>query len=82
MQLKKDYEARGIPRVTFSHPSGMDPLDVSSYSDKNIPGMSVEDALATAINEEVDSLVEKMLKQIRKTRGKIWEMTPKVGASA
>lgn len=82
MELKRDYESRGIPSVAFSHPSGMDPLDVSSYSDKQIPGMTVEDALAAAINEEVDALVEKMLKQVRKTKGRIWEMNPKAGVSA
>ena len=81
MELKKDYEARGIPSVVFSHPSGLDPLDVSSYSPDPTPGMTVEKALEKAINEEVDALVEKMLKQVRKTRGKIWEMNPKVGAS-
>lgn len=80
MQLKKDYESRGIPSVVFSHPSGMDPLDISSYSANPTSGMSIEGALAKAINEEVDALVEKMLKQVRKTRGKIWEMNQRVGA--
>lgn len=82
VQLKKDYEARGIPSVVFAHPSGIDPMDISSYSSNPTPGMSVEDALAKAINEEVDALVEKMLKQVRKTRGKIWEMKPKAGSVA
>jgi len=81
MQIKNDYEARGIPSVTFPHPSGMDPLDVDSYSANGASMASVEDALAKAINEEVDALLEKMLKQVRKTRGKIWEMKPKVGAT-
>jgi len=81
MQIKNDYEARGIPSVTFPHPSGMDPLDVDSYSANGASMASVEDALAKAINEEVDALLEKMLKQVRKTRGKIWEMKPKVGAA-
>ena len=82
MQVKKDYESRGIPSVSFAHPSGIDPLDVASYAVDPRPGMTVEDALSKAINEEVDALVEKMLKQVRKTRGKLWEMKPKAGASA
>lgn len=82
MEIKEEYESQGIPLVSFAHPSGMDPLDVGSYSDKQTPGMSVEDALTKAINEEVDALMEKMLKQVRKTRGKIWEMNPRVGAPA
>lgn len=79
IELKKNLEARGMPNVVFSHPSGLDPLDVSSYSPDAGLGMDVEKALQKAINEEVDALLEKMLKQVRKTRGKIWEMNPKVG---
>ena len=82
MQVKKDYEAKGIPDVSFSHPAGMDPMDVSSYWPNPTSGMTPEDALAKSINEEVDALVEKMLKEIRKTRGKLWAMKPKVGATA
>lgn len=82
LEVKQEYEARGIPAVSFAHPAGIDPLDIASYMADPLPGSTVEDALAKAINEEVDALVEKMLKQVRKTRGKLWEMKPKVGARA
>jgi hypothetical protein len=74
VQIQKDYTSRGIPAVSFMHPAGLDPLDVSSYSQNPQQGISIEGALAAAINQEVDQLVEKMLKQVRKTRGKLWEM--------
>jgi hypothetical protein len=80
LKVKEDYEARGIPMVSFAHPAGLDPLDLTSYAQNPTPKMTVETALAKAINEEVDALVEKMLKQVRKTRGKLWEMRPKAGA--
>ena len=80
LEIKKDYEKRGIPNVSFMHPAGLDPLDVSSYSDNPVGKATIEGALAKAINAEVDEMLEKMLKQVRKTRGKIWEMKPKVGA--
>lgn len=80
MEIKKDYEARGIPMVSFAHPNGIDPLDISSYAADPNPSTTIEGALAKAINEEVDELIEKMLKQVRKTRGKLWEMRPKAGA--
>lgn len=82
MEIKKQYESKGIPSVSFAHPSGMNPLDVSSYTQNPDIDQTVEDALAKAINAEVDALLEKMLKQVRKTRGKIWEMNPKIGAPA
>lgn len=82
MQVKREYEKMGIPSVSFMHPAGMDPLDISSYSPNPTPGMTVERALEKAINQEVDALLEKMLKQVRKTRGKIWEMNPKAGVPA
>ena len=80
LEIKKDYEKRGIPNVSFMHPAGLDPLDVSSYSDKPVGKTTIENALAKAINAQVDEMLEKMLKQVRNTRGKIWEMKPKVGA--
>lgn len=80
LEIKKDYEKRGIPNVSFMHPAGLDPLDVSSYSDKPVGKTTIESALAKAINAQVDEMLEKMLKQVRNTRGKIWEMKPKVGA--
>lgn len=80
LEIKKDYEKRGIPNVSFMHPAGLDPLDVSSYSDNPVGKATIEGSLAKAINAEVDEMLEKMLKQVRKTRGKIWEMKPKVGA--
>jgi hypothetical protein len=80
LEIKKDYEKRGIPNVSFMHPAGLDPLDVSSYSDRPVGKTTIESALAQAINAQVDEMLEKMLKQVRKTRGKIWEMKPKVGA--
>jgi len=80
LEIKKDYEKRGIPNVSFMHPAGLDPLDVSSYSDRPVGKTTIESALAQAINAQVDEMLEKMLKQVRNTRGKIWEMKPKVGA--
>lgn len=82
LQVRQEYRDVGIPDVVFAHPAGFDPLDVESYSPNAAPGSNPEDALAKAINEEVDALVEKMLKQVRKTRGKLWEMRPKAGAAA
>ena len=82
LEKKKDYEKRGIPNVSFMHPAGLDPLDVSSYSDKPVGKTTIESALAKEINSQVDEMLEKMLKQVRNTRGKIWEMKPKVGARA
>ena len=82
LEIKKDYEKRGIPNVSFMHPAGLDPMDVSSYSDKPVGKTTIESALAKEINAQVDEMLEKMLKQVRNTRGKIWEMKPKVGARA
>lgn len=82
LAIQEDYKKRGVPNVSFMHPAGLDPLDVSSYSADPRATTSIEAALAKAINEEVDEMLEKMLKQVRKTRGKLWEMRPKVGASA
>ena len=82
LEIKKDYEKRGIPNVSFMHPAGLDPLDVSSYSDKPVGKTTIESALAKEINAQVDEMLEKMLKQVRNTRGKIWEMKPKVGVRA
>ena len=81
LQVQKDYKDLGIPDVSFLHPSGFDPLDASSYSANPKATMTVEMALAQAINAEVDEILEKMLKQVRKTRGKLWEMKPKAGVS-
>lgn len=79
--IQAEYKEKGIPMVSFAHPAGLDPMDISSYSANSSSKITIEGALAKAINEEVDALIEKMLKQVRKTRGKIWEMNPKVGAS-
>lgn len=79
-EIKDAYESKGIPSVAFMHPAGMDPMDVSSYTPNPVPGMTPENALAKSVNEEVDAILEKMLKQLRKTRGKLWEMKPKEGA--
>jgi len=57
-------------------------MDVSSYMTSPRASDTVEKALARAINEEVDELLEKMLKQVRKTRGKIWGAKPKVSVPA
>ena len=81
LAIQEDYKKRGVPNVSFMHPAGLDPLDVSSYAVDPSATTSIEAALAKAINEEVDEMLEKMLKQVRKTRGKLWEMQPKVGAS-
>ena len=81
-EIQKDLKSRNIPNVTFVHPAGLDPMDVSSYSANPKATMTIENALAEAINKEVDELLEKMLKQVRKTRGKLWEMKPRVGVSA
>lgn len=81
LAIQEDYKKRGVPNVSFMHPAGLDPLDVSSYTADPSATTSIEAALAKAINEEVDEMLEKMLKQVRKTRGKLWEMRPKVGAS-
>ena len=81
LQIAEDYKKRGVPNVSFMHPAGLDPLDVSSYAADPSATTSIEAALAKAINEEVDEMLEKMLKQVRKTRGKLWEMRPKAGVS-
>lgn len=81
LQIQQDYKARGIPDVSFMHPAGLDPMDVSSYTANPKATMTIESALTQAINTEVDEILEKMLKQIRKTRGKLWEMKPKAGVS-
>ena len=81
LAIQEDYKKRGIPNVSFMHPAGLDPLDVSSYAVDPGATTSIEAALAKAINEQVDEMLEKMLKQVRKTRGKLWEMRPKAGVS-
>ena len=81
LAIQEDYKKRGIPNVSFMHPAGLDPLDVSSYAVDPSATTSIEAALAKAINEQVDEMLEKMLKQVRKTRGKLWEMRPKAGVS-
>jgi len=81
LQIQQDYKERGIPNVSFMHPAGLDPMDVSSYTPNPKATMTIEAALAQAINAEVDEILEKMLKQVRKTRGKLWEMKPKAGVS-
>ena len=81
LQIQQDYKERGIPNVSFMHPAGLDPMDVSSYMPNPKATTTIEAALAQAINAEVDEILEKMLKQVRKTRGKLWEMKPKVGVS-
>jgi len=81
-EIQKDLTGKGMPRVSFMHPTGFDPMDVSSYMTSPRASDTVEKALARAINEEVDELLEKMLKQVRKTRGKIWGAKPKVSVPA
>ena len=81
LQIQKDYKDLGIPDVSFMHPAGLDPMDISSYTVNPKITTTIEDALAQAINAEVDEILEKMLKQVRKTRGKLWAMKPKVGVS-
>ena len=81
LAIQEDYKKRGISNVSFMHPAGLDPLDVSSYAPDPKATTTIEEALAKAINQEVDEMLEKMLKQVRKTRGKLWEMKPKAGVS-
>lgn len=81
LQIQKNYKDLGISDVSFMHPAGLDPMDVSSYTVNPKTTMTIEKALAQAINTEVDEILEKMLKQVRKTRGKLWTMKPKAGIS-
>jgi len=82
LEVRKDLGGKGVPEISFMHPTGFDPMDVSSYMANPGASDTVEKALARAINEEVDEILEKMLKQVRKTRGKIWSAKPRASVPA